>query len=120
MGAFFTLAVFALVLVGMWKAFVKAGQPGWAGIIPIYNIIVLVRMANKPMWWVIMFFIPIAQIIFPILLGIEIAKMFGKGGGFGVGLAFLPFIFWPILGFGDAKYLGAPAAAAAAVPPVQP
>ena len=101
------VAVIVVTLVGMWKAFEKAGQPGWAGIVPIYNIYVLTLMAKKPTWWVIVILlVPCANIYFLILLFIEIAKLFGKDTGFGVGLALLGPVFWPILGFGDAKYSG--------------
>lgn len=100
------LAVIALVIVGMWKAFAKAGQPGWASIIPIYNIIVMLQIAQKPLWWIILYFIPVANIIIPILVSIALAEKFGKGAGFGLGLAFLPFIFFPILGFGSDTYKG--------------
>ena len=100
------LAIAILIIVGMWKVFTKAGQPGWASIIPIYNLIVMLQISDKPIWWIILYFVPIANIIIPILVSIAIAEKFGKGAGFGIGLAFLPFIFYPILGFGDAQYTG--------------
>jgi len=100
------LAVIVLMIVSMWKVFTKAGQPGWACIVPIYNIIVMLQIADKPLWWIILFFIPIANIIIPIMVNIAIAEKFGKGTGFGIGLAFLGFIFFPILAFGDAQYSG--------------
>jgi hypothetical protein len=100
------IALFAVIIAGLWKAFEKAGQPGWAAIVPIYNIYVMTVIAKKPAWWIVMLIIPIVGIVFAILLMIEIAKQFGQGAGFGVGLALLGFIFWPILGFGDAKYIG--------------
>ncbi|MGA0334393.1 MAG: DUF5684 domain-containing protein [Kiritimatiellia bacterium] len=90
----------------MGKAFSKAGKPGWACIVPIYNLIVILQIAKKPLWWIVLFLIPIANLIAVILVSIEVAKNFGKGAGFGLGLAFLSFIFWPILGFGDAVYQG--------------
>ncbi len=98
------LVVVILIIASMWKVYAKAGQPGWAAIIPIYNLIVLLQIADKPIWWIILYFVPIANIIIPILVSIEVAQKFGKGAGFGIGLAFLPFIFYPILGFGDAQY----------------
>jgi hypothetical protein len=105
------IAVLAVVLLvglvtiaGMWKTFAKAGEPGWAAIIPIYNYVVLVKISGKPMWWVVLFFIPCANIVAAILVPIAIAERFGKGAGFGIGLAFLSFIFFPLLGFGDAQY----------------
>ena len=99
------IAVVVTVFVGMWKVFSKAGKPGWAIIIPIYNIIVILQIARKPIWWIILLFIPLVNIIISIIVAIEIAKGFGKGTGFGLGLAFLPIIFYPILGFGCAQYI---------------
>jgi hypothetical protein len=100
------LALAIVIIVALWKVFVKAGKPGWASIIPIYNIIVLLEIIGKPIWWIILFLIPCVNIIISILVSLEVAKCFGKSAGFGVGLAFLPFIFYPILGFGDARYQG--------------
>lgn len=100
------LAILVLVIAGMWKVFVKAGKPGWACLIPIYNVIVLLEIAGKPLWWIILLFIPLVNFVVWILVAIAVAEKFGKGAGFGVGLAFLPMIFFPILGFGDAQYQG--------------
>lgn len=94
------------VVAGFWKVFEKAGKPGWAAIVPIYNIVVLLEITGKPIWWIVGFFIPCLNFIVALLIALEVAKCFGKGAGFGLGLAFLPFIFYPILGFGDARYLG--------------
>jgi len=101
------LAIVVGIIAGIWKVFTKAGKPGWAAIVPIYNLIVLLEIAGKPLWWFILFLIPIANLVAAILVGIAVAQKFGKGSGFGVGLALLGFIFYPILGFGDAKYQGA-------------
>lgn len=102
----FIFLIFVAIIVGFWKTFEKAGKPGWAAIVPIYNIIVMLEIAEKPIWWVLLFFIPFVNLIIAVLLGIAIARKFGKDEAFGVGLAFLSFIFFPILGFGDAVYLG--------------
>jgi len=107
--ALFEIALVVLIIAGVWKTFVKAGQPGWAAIIPFYNIYIMLKIANKPGWWLLLFFIPVVNIVIGIIVAIEIAKAFGQGAGFGIGLAFLGFIFYPILGFGDAKYQGVPA-----------
>ena len=106
---FVCFALMILMTVGMWKLFDKAGKPGWASIVPIYHFIVLLEIAGKPVWWLVLLFL-FFPVIWIILL-IEIAARFGKGGGFAVGLIFLPFIFFPMLGFGSATYQGAPAAA---------
>jgi hypothetical protein len=100
------LSIIVAIVAGIWKVFAKAGKPGWAAIIPIYNLIVILQIAGKPMWWIILFFIPLVNLIMAILVGIAIARKFGKGDGFGVGLALLGPIFYPILGFGDAQYQG--------------
>ncbi|HXE42330.1 MAG TPA: DUF5684 domain-containing protein [Candidatus Baltobacteraceae bacterium] len=100
------LVIIVAVIAGFWKVFVKAGKPGWAAIVPIYNVIVLLQIANKPLWWIILFFIPIVNLVMAILVGIAVAKNFGKSEAFGIGLALLGFIFYPILGFGDAQYQG--------------
>jgi hypothetical protein len=107
----FWLAMFVLWIASMWKVFVKAGQPGWAAIIPIYNAYIILKIAGKPGWWLILFFIPFVNLIMIILTYVALAEKFGKGAGFAIGLVFLSFIFFPILAFGDAKYnAGAPAA----------
>lgn len=98
------LALIVLVIAGLWKTFTKAGKPGWGAIIPIYNIILLLEIARRPLWWIILFLIPLVNFIVAIIVSFDVAKNFGKGVGFGLGLAFLGFIFYPILGFGDAKY----------------
>lgn len=99
-------ALIILAIAGLWATFAKAGKPGWACIIPIYNIIVMLEIAGKPLWWILLFFIPIVNIVIAIMVALDLAKSFGKGTGFGLGLAFLPFIFYPLLGFGDAEYHG--------------
>jgi hypothetical protein len=98
------LAVIVLVVASIWIVFTKAGQPGWACIVPIYNVIVLLQIARKPLWWIILMLIPLVNIVIGILVVIEIAKNFGKSAGFGIGLLVLPFVFYPILAWGDARY----------------
>jgi hypothetical protein len=100
------LAIVVLIIAGIWKVFVKAGHPGWAAIIPIYNIYILTQIAGRPWWWLLLFLIPFVNLVAAIVIGVDVAKSFGKGTGFGVGLALLGFIFYPILGFGSAQYQG--------------
>jgi uncharacterized membrane protein YhaH (DUF805 family) len=109
-GGLIYLAVLVLMVASMWKIFDKAGQPGWAAIIPIYNVIVLLQIVGRPLWWFILMLIPVVGFIIGILVVLDLAKSFGQGVGFAIGLLLLPFIFGPILGFGDASYRG-PAAA---------
>lgn len=114
------LIVGAVLLVAMWKLFTKAGKPGWASIVPIYNTIVLLEICGRPIWWIALFFIPVVNSVVGIILYFDLAKAFGKGVGFGLGILFLPIIFLPLLAFGDARYVGAGGAAAAyGYPPVQ-
>lgn len=104
------LVIAVFMIVALWKIFTKAGKPGWACLVPIYNIIVMMQIVGKPAWWIILFLIPIVNLIISIIVYIEMAKVFGKSTGFGIGILFLPFIFLPILAFGDAQYT-APAGA---------
>lgn len=99
-------AIFAVMVASMWKLFAKAGEPGWAAIVPLYNIIVLLKISDKPAWWIVLFMLPIANIIAPILVSMALAKSFGKDAGFGIGLAFVPIVFFPILAFGNSQYVG--------------
>jgi hypothetical protein len=103
------LLIGLLIIVAMWKVFTKAGQPGWAAIIPIYNLYIWCKIVGRPWWWILLMLIPIVNFIVAIVLSIDLAKSFGKGAGFGIGLALLGVIFWPILGFGSAQYQGAAA-----------
>jgi hypothetical protein len=100
------IAVIVFLIASMWKVFVKAGQPGWAAIIPIYGTLIQLRIIGRPWWWLLLSLIPLVNIVFLVIISLDLAKSFGKGGGFGVGLFFLPFIFYPILGFGSATYVG--------------
>src|SRR5215216_5528346 len=102
----FGLLIALLLIVAMWKVFTKAGQPGWASIIPIYNLYIWCKIVGRPGWWILLMLIPLVNFIICIVLCIDLAKSFGKGVGFGLGLAFLGVIFFPILGFGSAQYEG--------------
>lgn len=98
------LALIVLIIAGIWKVFAKAGQPGWAAIIPIFNVYILLKVAGRPWWWLLLLLIPLVNIVIVFVVAIDVAKAFGQGVGFGIGLALLGFIFYPILGFGDATY----------------
>ena len=91
----------------MWMVFTKAGQPGWFILIPLFNVYVMLLVAGKPGWWIVLMFIPFVNIIIFILMAVGVATNFGKGAGFIIGIILLPFIFYPILAFGDAQYQGA-------------
>jgi hypothetical protein len=100
------IAILLLMIISMWKIFSKAGKPGWAAIIPIYNAIVLLEIVDKPLWWIILMFIPIVNFVISIIVTVELAKKFGQSTGFAIGLILLAPIFYPILGFGSAQYQG--------------
>jgi hypothetical protein len=100
------LAVVVFLIAAQWKIYEKAGQPGWACIIPIYNIYILLKIVGKPTWWLVMFLIPVANVVFAIWMINMLSKSFGKDEGFTVGLLLLGIVFYPVLGFGDARYLG--------------
>jgi uncharacterized membrane protein len=102
----FYVAFIVLLIASQWKLYAKAGEPGWACIIPIYNLIVLVRIIGKPSWWVLLMLIPFVNIIFAIWACNLLAKSFGKDTGFTLGMLFLPFVFYPVLAFGGAQYQG--------------
>jgi len=101
------LLVILILIVAQWRIFEKAGQPGWASIIPIYGTLVLLRIIGKPWWWLLMMIIPFVNIIYAIWAVNLLSKSFGKSEGYTVGMIFLPFIFYPMLGFGSAEYHGA-------------
>lgn len=105
------LAVIVLMIASMWKVYVKAGQPGWAAIVPIYNMYIMLKIAGKPGWWLVLMFVPIVNLVVSIIALLALAKAFGKGGGFVVGLILLPFVFWPILAFDGSTYTAPPPAA---------
>ena len=103
-GALIYLGLLLLMIIGCWKAYSKAGKPGWSCIIPIYNILVWLEICGRPAWWIIL--VLLIPIIPAIIVCIDFAKSYGKGAGTGIGLFFLPFIFLPIIGFGSSTYQG--------------
>lgn len=107
-GGFMTFLFFAVWIisaVGLWKIFEKAGKPGWGAFIPIYNIILWLEIVRRPGWWIVLIYIvPVANIICFFIVTFDLAKSYGKGVGYGFGLLLLPLIFFPMLGFSDAEY----------------
>ena len=104
-------AIFVLWYASLWVTFTKAGQPGWAAIIPFYSFYILCKIGGRPGWWLILLLIPVVNIVILIIVSTDVAKNFGKGAGFGLGLVFLAFIFYPILAWGSATYTPQPAQA---------
>ncbi len=115
-GAFFVaymivmIAVSAVMIVSMWKIFIKAGKPGWVSLVPVYNIVVLLKLVGMNPWLLLTFLIPFVNFVsipvVMIMLNIKLAKAFGQEGAFAAGLVLLPVVFYPILGFGKAKFIG--------------
>lgn len=110
-----TLVLIALMIISSWIIFRKAGKPGWAAIIPFYNMFILLEVVGLPGWWllvmIVIAFIPVINLLnfaISVYISYRLALSFGKGVGFTIGLIFLPFIFQPILAFGRAQYMGAP------------
>jgi hypothetical protein len=98
------IPVAVFMAVCMWIIYAKAGAYGWGCIVPIYNIILLCDIANRSRWWTLLYFVPFVNIVAYIVLYFGVAKSFGRGDGFAVGLVFLPVVFLPILAFGDSQY----------------
>ena len=108
---FALIAICTIGLLGLAQTFAKAGKPRWGVFIPIYNAVLLLDIAQRPRWWLILLLLPIVNIVVGIVVAIDIAKAFGKSTGFGWGLACFGFIFYPVLGFGSATYLPTPISA---------
>ncbi|MGA2371798.1 MAG: DUF5684 domain-containing protein [Candidatus Korobacteraceae bacterium] len=108
---FVWLAIFVVVIAAGWKVFEKAGQPGWAIIIPIFNIYIMLKIVGRPGWWLVLYFIPVINVVIAVIISMDMAKSFGQSAVFGIVLLFLLCgIGYLILAFGSARYLG-PAAA---------
>ncbi|HUF25912.1 MAG TPA: DUF5684 domain-containing protein [Gemmatimonadaceae bacterium] len=97
------MGLVVFMVASMWIVFDKAGQPGWAVLIPIYQQIVHARVANKSVWWGIALIIPVINLIAYFVISFGVAERFGKSTAFGIGLALLPIVFYPMLAFGDAQ-----------------
>jgi hypothetical protein len=103
----FQLLLIVLQLAGMWAVFAKADRPGWAALVPIYNLYMMLRIGENAWWWLLVLIVPIVNIYALYKIHAGVARAFGRGIGFGLGLAFLGVVFFPILGFGDYRYRGA-------------
>ncbi len=109
----FFVVIYLIGVLPLWLVFNKAGQPGWHALIPIFNTYVLLKVVGRPGWWLILFFIPIVNLVVWIIVAYDLARSFGHGAGFTIGLVFLGWIFLLILGLNSSRYLG-PAAQAPA------
>jgi len=107
------VAISVFFIAAGWKLYQKADQPGWAVLVPIYNLYVLLKIVGRPAWWLVLLLIPIVNFIAAVVINIDLAKSFNKDTLYGLGITFLGFIFLPMLAFGSATYQG-PAATPAA------
>ncbi len=106
LGTLIQLAIVVVWIVGMWKVFQKADEPGWASLVPFYNIYVILRIVGLPWWLLLLMLVPVVNIVVWCYVSHGLSKSFGCGIGTTLGLIFLPFVFYPILGFGPAQYGG--------------
>ena len=100
------LGLTVMLIVAMWRIFAKAGVPGWVSLIPVYNLVKMLHITGRSGWWILGMFVPFLGVFVAIRLVFDLASAFGRGVGFGFGLLLLAPIFIPILGFGDARYVG--------------
>ena len=99
-----TVLFTVLMFVAFWKIFTKAGQPGWKCLVPFYGGVVFLRIVGRPGWWLLLLCIPVVNLFLSLALCIDLARSFGRGGGFAAGLAFLTPVFLLMLAFGEAQY----------------
>ncbi|MEF2977061.1 DUF5684 domain-containing protein [Subtercola sp. YIM 133946] len=103
------LALTVLTIVGMWLTFRKAGRHGWAAIVPVYNLYTMITITGRSGWWLLLFLVPLVNIVLYIVIVLDLAAAFGRGTLFGIfGLWLFPFIGFPVLGFGRAQFEGTP------------
>ncbi|KOX91466.1 DUF5684 domain-containing protein [Haloarcula rubripromontorii] len=100
----FNLLIAGIQIAGMWMVFKKAGHAGWKAIIPIYNLYIMLRIGENAWWWLLLIFIPIVNLYALYKIHAGVARAFGRGIGFGLGLTFLGVLFFPLLGFGDYQH----------------
>ena len=101
-----SLAIVVVLIAAYWRILAKAGRPGWASLIPIYNVVTLLHITGRSGWWILGMFVPLLNVFVWIRLVFELAGAFGRGIGFGLGLLLLSPIFVPVLGFGGSQYVG--------------
>lgn len=101
----FSLVVTVFYVYCMWRLFEKAGKPGWAALIPIYNTLIQLEIIQRPWWWLLLMFVPLVNFVVAVTVIFDLAKAFGKDTAFGFGILFLAPIFIPILALGNAKYI---------------
>lgn len=93
------LAIGGITIASLWRVYQRAGEPGWATLVPIYNAVVLLRVARRPIWWIVLLLVPLVNLVTLVAIDIALARRFGRSAGFGVAIALLPFVFLPVLAF---------------------
>jgi hypothetical protein len=110
------LLIIVVLVASSWVIFTKAGRQGWEAIIPVYNTYVMTVIVGRPWWWLLLMFVPLVNLVIAFVLLVDLAKSFGKDIAYAIGMLLLPFIFFPMLAFGEATYMGPSATGAAAAP----
>lgn len=105
-GILVPLVILVPWIAGQWITFSKASKPGWAALVPFYDFYVMLGIGVDDWWWILLLFVPIVQFYALYRINAGVARAFGKGVGYGIGLAYVPFIFFPLLALGDAQYQG--------------
>jgi hypothetical protein len=116
----YVAVVYAILVIPYWVIFTKAGQPGWPALIPIYSTYILLKVVGRPGWWLILFIIPLVNLVIYIIMMNDLSKSFGHGVGFTLGLLFLSIIFVYILAFGSSTYRGPAGSPGASIAPPPP
>ena len=94
----------AFMLFVMWRIYARAGQPGWTVLVPFYNTYVLLKIVNRPGWWLALYFIPIVNFVVNIIVYYDLAKAFGRGRGTLLLMVFIPFVGFPVVSFSQGPY----------------
>jgi hypothetical protein len=105
MTALSILFLYVLPAIGRWKIFEKAGIAGWVALIPVLSWFGILKLLGRSYLWILFFIIPFTYPVTRVVASVLVARRFGKGWVYGLGLAFAPFLFEPHLGLSDARYL---------------
>ena len=103
-GVVFIVLPVVLLVIPTWRIYVKAGEPGWSAIVPLFSQYTLCTVVGRPVWWLIWLLIPYVNFVFWLIFAMDLARVFSRSKGFGIGIWLLPFVFLPILGYGSAEY----------------
>jgi len=116
----YVVLAYAILVIPYWVIFTKAGREGWPALIPIYSTYILLKVIGRPGWWLLLFLIPLVNVVIYIIMMNDLSKSFGHGVGFTLGLLFLSIIFVYILAFGSSTYRGPAGGTVSAMSPPPP